>query len=107
MSITKLSLALGLIMLSSQAFSDGAEVYTAKGCAACHGADANTPITPAYPKIAGQSVDYLAQQLKDIKTGDRNNGQSVIMKAIMASVSEDDIKVLATYLSELKPTTTK
>ncbi len=92
-----------IILLSSTAIAaDGAGTYTAKGCPACHGADAKTPVSPAYPKLAGQSKEYLSQQMKDIKSGARNNGQAVIMKAIMASVSEDDIKVLSEYLEGLK-----
>jgi cytochrome c len=39
--------------------------------------------------------------MTDIKSGARNNGQTAAMKGIMASVSEDDIKVLAEYLSGL------
>ena len=27
------------------------------GCAACHGADFNSPIDPTYPKLAGQHAD--------------------------------------------------
>ncbi len=92
-----------IISLSSTAIAaDGAATYTAKGCPACHGADAKSPILPAYPKIAGQAKEYLSQQLKDIKSGARNNGQTVIMKAIMASVSEDEIKTLSKYLEGLK-----
>ena len=95
----------GILMVSATtttAFAaDGAATYTAKGCAACHGADAKTPIMPAYPKIAGQGKEYVTQQLTDIKSGKRNNGQSAAMKGIMAGVSEDEIKVLAEYISGL------
>ncbi len=92
-----------IITLSGTAFAaDGAATYTAKGCAACHGADGKTPIMPAYPKIAGQAKEYTSQQMKDIKSGARNNGQSVAMKGIMAGVSEDEIKVLSEYLETLK-----
>ena len=93
-----------VITFSGGAFAadDGAAVYTAKGCAACHGADAKTPIMPAYPKIAGQAKEYTSQQMKDIKSGARNNGQTAAMKGIMAAVTEDDIKVLSEYLEGLK-----
>jgi cytochrome c len=103
---TKISTSIAatlLIAVSGSAIAaDGAATYTAKGCAACHGADAKTPIMPAYPKIAGQSKEYVTQQMTDIKSGARNNGQSAAMKGIMASVTEDEIKVLAEYLAGLK-----
>ncbi len=100
---TSALLAAGLVvMMSSTAFAaDGKALYTAKGCMACHGADAKSPIMPAYPKIAGQSKEYVTQQMKDIKSGARNNGQTAAMKGIMASVSEDEITALAEYLSGL------
>ncbi len=101
--VKKLSLVAGLVLaMSSSVYAlDGAEVYTSKGCAGCHGADAKTPIMGAYPKIAGQNLDYTIQQLTDIKSGARSNGQSGTMKGIMAAVSEDEIKAVATYLSGL------
>ena len=81
--------------------ADGAALYTAKGCAGCHGADAKSPIMPLYPKIAGQGKEYTTQQMKDIKSGKRSNGQTAAMKGIMAAVSEDEIKSLSEYLSSL------
>ncbi|HFC91772.1 MAG TPA: cytochrome c [Leucothrix mucor] len=92
-----------IITVSGTAFAaDGAAIYTAKGCAACHGADAKTPIMPAYPKIAGQAKEYTYQQMIDIKSGARNNGQTAAMKGIIAGVSDDEIKVLSEYLETLK-----
>ncbi len=91
-----------VLATSHSAFAaDGKALYTEKGCAGCHGADAKTPIMPAYPKIAGQNKEYIEQQLKDIKSGDRNNGQTAAMKGIMASVADDEIPALAEYLSGL------
>ena len=105
LKLTKITTALAttvVVSLGSTTFAaDGAETYTAKGCAACHGADAKTPLIPAYPKIAGQAKEYTTQQMKDIKSGARNNGMSVAMKAIMTSVSDDEIAILATYLEGL------
>lgn len=81
--------------------TDGAALYVSKGCVACHGADAKSPIMPLYPKIAGQSAVYLATQMTDIKSGTRSNGQSVVMKGIMTSISDAEITAIAGYLSGL------
>ncbi|MCK5917846.1 MAG: c-type cytochrome [Cocleimonas sp.] len=105
-TLTKIGTTLAatlVITLSGTTFAaDGATTYTAKGCSACHGADGKTPIMPAYPKIAGQAKEYSSQQMKDIKSGARNNGQTAAMKGIMAGVSEDEIEVLSVYLAGLK-----
>ena len=51
-----------------------------------------------YPKIAGQNADYLVQQMKDIKSGARNNGQTAAMKALVATVTDDEFAKIAKYL---------
>lgn len=62
-------------------------------CAACHGADGNSP-TPDFPRLAGQYRDYLAKALRDYKTGQRKNA---IMEGFAAALTKDDIENLAAY----------
>lgn len=88
---------------SGAALADGAKLFQEKTCWACHGKDAKTPIQPNYPKIAGQNKAYLEQQIKDIKSGVRANGNSAAMKGVMVIVDDADIPQLADYLSKLKP----
>jgi cytochrome c len=82
--------------------ADGPTLYVKKTCVACHGKDAKTPILPAYPKIAGQSADYAFNQMKDIGSGARSNGQSAAMKGIMHLVSEEEMRTLADWLASLQ-----
>ena len=78
-------------------------------CTACHGKDGKSPIMPAYPKIAGQNKEYVLQQIKDIMSGARANGQSVAMKGVLVTptgeprFSEEDLNILADYVSKLAP----
>ena len=91
---------------AAQAELDGAALYAnpAKGgCTACHGKDAKTPLMDAYPKLAGQNAGYLLQQMKDIKSGARNNGMTAAMKGIMHMVNEEEMAAIAKYLSGLTP----
>ena len=81
----------------------GAAAYQAKGCAGCHGADGKTTVMPVYPKIAGQGAAYLLAQMKDIKSGTRANGQTAVMKGIIAGVSEEEMKAIAEWLSKQQP----
>ncbi len=83
--------------------ADGKTLYAAKGCNACHGADAKTTATPLYPKLAGQSKTYLLNQMKDIKSGNRHNGQTAAMKGIIATVSDAEMEAIAAWLSSLTP----
>ncbi len=49
-------------------------------CAACHNPDGNST-NPQYPKLAGQSADYLTKQLMEFKSGARVNAIMVGMVA--------------------------
>lgn len=89
--------------LSSNAMAqDGAALYTAKMCQTCHGAEGKAPIMPLYPKLNGQNKEYLVAQMKDIKSGKRNNGMSAAMKAMVANVSDDEMAKIAEYLASVK-----
>lgn len=81
--------------------ADGEALYQTKTCTACHGGDAKSPIMPSYPKLAGQNSEYTAQQMKDIKSGARDNGQTAGMKGVMHLVSDEEITALADYLATL------
>ncbi len=90
---------LSLGLAGNVAAADGAALYTSKGCAACHGADAKSPIMPVYPKLAGQNAGYALNQMKDIKSGARNNGQTAAMKGIVMSISDEELKAIADWLA--------
>lgn len=97
------TLLLGSLMCSvAVAAPDGAKLYTEKTCSACHGAKGDKPLLPIYPKIAGQNAAYTEQQMKDIKSGARNNGQTAAMKGVMHLVNDEEIKALSLYLEKLK-----
>ena len=87
---------------AAPALADGKALYLEKTCIACHGKDAKKPLTPEYPKLAGQNAKYAENQMLDIKSGKRANGNAAAMKGVMHLVSDAEIKELAKYLSEIK-----
>ncbi len=95
------TLGMSLSNVASAAELDGAKLFTAKTCHSCHGKDASSPVVAGYPSIAGQAKEYLAQQIKDIKSGKRNNGQTAAMKGVMHLVSDEEIDAIAAYLATL------
>ncbi|MBV2193469.1 MAG: cytochrome c [Azonexus sp.] len=95
-------IATALVAGSAVAAPDGAKLYADKTCNACHGPKGDKPLMPNYPKIAGQNAAYTEQQMKDIKSGARNNGQTAAMKGVMHLVNDEEIKVLSEYLAKLK-----
>lgn len=110
----KTKLALIIAALSLPAFAaepavkgnpKAAEAIVNQVCAACHTADGNS-VTPANPKLAGQSYEYLHKQLTNFKSGER---KSAVMSGIVAKLSPTDMENLAAYFSEkqTKPGTAK
>lgn len=95
-------LAAAIVSAPAFAAADGATLYQEKTCWSCHGKDGKKTLTPQFPKVAGQNAAYAEQQMKDIKSGARNNGQTAAMKGVMELVNDEEIKALADYLSKLK-----
>ena len=100
-SIIFVAAMLGLLLVSNSAVfaADGAALYKAKLCFTCHGADANTPLLPTYPKLAGQNAPYLIQQVKDIRDGKRASGLTNAMKPLVANVSDEEIAAIAEWIA--------
>lgn len=67
----------------------------AAACANCHGT--NGVSQPGMPRLAGQPRAYLEQQMRDFKSGKR---PATIMHQIARGYSDEQIGVLAAYLSE-------
>ncbi len=92
-----------LLALASQLAHAGGDASAgaakSKVCAACHGADFNSPVAPDIPRLAGQHGDYLAHALADYKSGARKNP---IMGGQVTALSQQDIQDIATYLEGLK-----
>lgn len=72
----------------------------ADNCAACHGATGREPLE-GFPAIAGQKRAYLLAQVKDIKSNARANGQAEAMQGAIAELSDQQIELVAEYVSLL------
>ena len=99
MTTLKTLIAASALLLLATPASAGGDAARGKElsttCAACHGADGNSP-NPMYPILAGQYPDYLVHSLKAYKSGDRQNA---IMAGFAASLSEQDMEDLAAYFA--------
>lgn len=101
--------ALGLLALTSWAqaattgdASRGAEA--AATCTACHqpdGSGKNNEQGESWPRLAGLNAEYIAKQLRDYKSGERENAT---MKSFANMLSDQQILDVARYYSEMTPT---
>jgi cytochrome c553 len=98
-----ITLLLGLSTVASANATEGnADAGKTKSamCAACHGADGNS-LVPMYPKLAGQSANYLVKQLVDFKLGATSGGSAgrvdPVMGGMAMTLSEQDMADVAAY----------
>lgn len=106
-----LSLYAVLVASSALAAEPPAKPDLAKGrtiasqaCAACHGADGNSP-TPANPKLAGQVAEYLEKQLHGYKavSGRKPERDNAVMAGMVANLSPEDMRNVAAHYASQKP----
>lgn len=68
-------------------------------CAACHGADGNSP-TAVNPSLAGQPAAYVALQLAHFQSGIRANP---VMQGMAAALTPEDMRSLGAYFAQQTP----
>jgi cytochrome c oxidase subunit 2 len=87
----------------TQASDDAQAKYQA--CAACHGTMGEGNAGLQAPALAGQGAAYLERQLLHFKTGvrgsDPKDTQGAQMKAMAATLADEDVPVVAAYLAGL------
>ena len=66
----------------------------AERCAACHGVDGRETVTKDIPRLAGQKAPYVAQALKEYRSGARKHA---IMQPQAIDLSDEDIAALSLY----------
>ena len=74
-------------------------------CAGCHGIDGWRTAYPevySVPKIGGQHPAYIVKALQEYKSGERSHPS---MKAIAATLSDQDMQDLAAYYGGTPPKT--
>ena len=72
-------------------------------CSDCHGLDGN-PVSPNFPRLAGQQVDYLVKQLNEFQAHRRGDPLGAqYMWGLARDLTPKQEKEIAVYFSEQKP----
>ncbi|GAB2914945.1 cytochrome c [Paralcaligenes sp. KSB-10] len=108
----KMTIALvGAFLLAAGSMAQAADLVAGQAafkkfnCASCHGADAKSPTSPAYPILAGQHADYLSHALHAYKRGQSgapasaNLRKNAIMGAMVAQLTDADIDNITAWLA--------
>ena len=98
--ITQITLGLMVLASTTLAASDGATLY--KKCAGCHGINAEKKALGKSQIINGWEKSKTVTALKGYKDGTYGSVMKGVMKGQVASLNEDQINSLATYIGTLK-----
>ena len=71
-------------------------------CAGCHGPDGRGNAPAGFPAVHGQHSTYVAAQLRAYKSGARTTDPNQMMRTVAASLSEDEIDAVASFIQGLR-----
>jgi cytochrome c553 len=87
-----------VITRGKDVYQNGDAAQGVPACAACHGATAEG--TEAFPRLAGQHVQYLIKQLRSFQNNMRN---VAVMHGVARGLQLGDMEAIANYLQSLGP----
>lgn len=70
----------------------GAADPSALPCITCHGPDGKGMAAAGFPRLAGLSAEYIGKQLRDFRSGARDNP---VMKPIATALTDEEILAVA------------
>ncbi len=80
-------------------YFEGNEETGVPACIGCHQPQGAGHLI--YPRIGGQHVTYVTQQLKSFASGERSNDVSRFMRVTAKRMNEEEIESVAAYLAGL------
>lgn len=90
------------LALQGQKLYKGGNMATGvAACAGCHSPD-GAGIPAQFPRLAGQSTDYVTAQLKAFRNGERANDPGKMMRMVAAKMTDQEISAVAEYISGLR-----
>ena len=90
--------ALAVATTPARADADAGAKIAQTVCAACHGADGNSP-NATFPVLAGQTYRYLTLELRDFKAGRRTDP---VMGPVAQQLQPQDINDVSEYFAAQK-----
>lgn len=72
-------------------------------CTACHGPFGNGNFLAGFPRVSGQTVEYLEEQLRAYREGERTSDEDYggMMRDIAKKLTDGEISAVANYMTGL------
>ena len=89
------------IELAQRLYSAGNSEIAVAACSACHSPTGKGNAPAGFPSLSGQHAEYTLQQLKDFRSGVRQNDGGEMMRTVVERLTDKELEALASYVSGL------
>lgn len=91
------------LVLGQRLFRAGNLQTAVPSCSGCHSPRGLGNEPAGYPRLSGQYPEYIAQQLRAFRAGERtNDGDSQVMRQVAEHMSDAEIDSVANYIAGLR-----
>ncbi len=91
-----------LVPLGEQIYRSGISDLGVAACSACHSPTGSGVAQAGFPALGGQHAEYIAKQMRDFRSGARDNdGDAAPMRIVSERLTDAEIEALASYVSGL------
>lgn len=90
------------VALGQKLYRGGDPAKGIPACAACHSPDGGGNPAAGYAQIKGQHATYTTAQLKAYRSGTRQTDPNQMMRNVAASMSDEQIDAVASYIQGLR-----
>ncbi len=87
--------------LAETLYRAGNKDISVAACSACHSPTGKGNAQAGFPALSGQHAAYTLQQLKDFRSGVRQNDLSGMMQTVVERLTDAELEALASYVSGL------
>tara|TARA_B110000858_G_scaffold198524_1_gene266199 strand:+ start:7628 stop:8239 length:612 start_codon:yes stop_codon:yes gene_type:complete len=89
------------VELAERLYRAGNSEIDVAACSACHSPTGQGNAPAGFPSLSGQHAEYTLQQLKDFRSGARQNDGSAMMRTVVERLTDKELEALASYVSGL------
>ncbi|NQV69484.1 MAG: cytochrome c4 [Pseudohongiella sp.] len=89
------------VELAETLYKAGNKDIAVAACSACHSPSGKGNAQAGFPALSGQHVAYTLLQLKDFRSGVRQNDLSGMMQTVTERLTDKELEALASYVSGL------
>lgn len=90
-----------LVKLGQEIYRGGILKKGVAACASCHGPN-GAGVPAQYPRLAGQHAQYVIEEMKQFRSGERYNDPARMMRITAEKMSDREIAAVAEFIQGLR-----